>query len=223
MLTPGLSRPPARMSTVARSSARRSGFSQPSGITAVPNSIVEVRWDAAASTAIGEEMPYWRWRWRTQALSKPRSSPSLMISSVDSWPGRGSAPSNRPMVRKPSLRRGRDMAGPSGDRGRGHPRPVGGQVALDEQAGVAQRGLELPDGQRAGAERLRPVGVREVVLDVHLAHAVADVVGRGDPAVAVGDRVLPGDLGVPAGALALDDHGAVVLDVPAAGLEHAPA
>jgi hypothetical protein len=62
MLIPGLRRPPVRMSTVARSSANRSGFSHPSGMTAVPSAIRLVRWEAAASTATGEEMPYWRWR-----------------------------------------------------------------------------------------------------------------------------------------------------------------
>lgn len=42
-------------------SARRSGFSQPTGMTAVPSSMREVRWVAAASTATGEEMPYKAW------------------------------------------------------------------------------------------------------------------------------------------------------------------
>src|SRR4051794_30072529 len=110
-LTPGLSRPPDRTSTVARSSASRSGFSQPSGITAVPSSIRRVRWVAAARTATGEEMPYCRCRWRTQALSKPSSSPSSMTRSVVSCPGAGSSPSNRPMVRKPSFSRGTEGSG----------------------------------------------------------------------------------------------------------------
>ena len=91
-LSPGLSRPPDRRSTVARSSASRSGFSQPSGMTAVPRSIRLVRCDAAASTATGEEMPYCRCRCRTHALSKPSCSPSSMISSVDSCPGAGIGP-----------------------------------------------------------------------------------------------------------------------------------
>src|SRR3954464_3997172 len=110
-LMPGLTRPPDSTSTVARSSASRSGFSQPSGVTAVPSSIRRVRWLAAAITATGEEMPYCRCRCRTQALSKPSRSPSSMTSSVDSCPGRGSSPSNRPMVRKPSLRSGLDGSG----------------------------------------------------------------------------------------------------------------
>ncbi|MDH6228219.1 hypothetical protein M2169_005189 [Streptomyces sp. MJP52] len=42
---------------MARSSARRSGFSQPSGVTAVPSAMRRVRWVAAARTATGEEMP----------------------------------------------------------------------------------------------------------------------------------------------------------------------
>ena len=96
---------------MARSSARRSGFSQPSGMTAVPSSMRLVRWEAAASTATGEEMPYCRWRWRSQALSNPSRSPSSMISSVGLVPGRGSSPSNEPMVRKPSLRSGAERGG----------------------------------------------------------------------------------------------------------------
>jgi hypothetical protein len=52
------------MSTVARSSAIRSGFSQPSGVTAVPIAIRRVRCEAAAMIAIGEEMPVWKCRWR---------------------------------------------------------------------------------------------------------------------------------------------------------------
>lgn len=63
-LKPGSRRPPDRMSTVARSSAIRSGFSQPSGVTAVPIAMRDVRCDAAAMIAIGEEMPVWKWRWR---------------------------------------------------------------------------------------------------------------------------------------------------------------
>ena len=116
-LSPGLIRPPASRSTVARSSARRSGFSQPNGVTAVPSSIREVRWLAAAIIAMGEEMPNCRWRWRSQALSNPSRSPSSMIRKVDSWPGAGFAGSNRPIVRNPSLRKGREGSGmglPSG-------------------------------------------------------------------------------------------------------------
>jgi hypothetical protein len=93
---------------VARSLASRSGFSQPSGITAVPSSMRSVRCDAAASTATGDEMPYCRWRCRTQALSKPNCSPSSMISSVGSCPRRGSDSSDSPMVRNPSFRNGSD-------------------------------------------------------------------------------------------------------------------
>ena len=55
--TPGLIRPPDRMSTVARSSANRNGFSSPSGMTAVPSSMRDVRWLAAAMIATGDEMP----------------------------------------------------------------------------------------------------------------------------------------------------------------------
>ncbi|SCE13061.1 hypothetical protein GA0115246_111183 [Streptomyces sp. SolWspMP-sol7th] len=102
-LKPGFSRPPESTSTVAQSSASRSGFSQPSGVTAVPSWMREVRWVAAARTATGEEMPYWRWRWRTQAESSPSDSPCAMRPSVDSWPARGEAGSKRPIVRKPSL------------------------------------------------------------------------------------------------------------------------
>src|SRR5580692_13103991 len=101
-LTPGLTRPPDSTSTVARSSASRSGFSQPSGVTAVPSSMRVVRCDAAAMTATGEEMPYCRCRCRSHALSKPSRSPSSMMSSVVRWPGAGSFPSKSPMVRKPS-------------------------------------------------------------------------------------------------------------------------
>ena len=64
---PGLIRPPDSRSTVARSSASRSGFSQASGVTAVPSSIRDVRWDAAAMIATGEETPYCRCRCRSQA------------------------------------------------------------------------------------------------------------------------------------------------------------
>ena len=88
---------------MARSSASRSGFSQPSGMTAVPSSMRLVRWVAAASTAIGEEMPYCRCRCRTQALSNPESLTELDDLQRRFVAGRGSAPSNRPMVRKPSL------------------------------------------------------------------------------------------------------------------------
>jgi hypothetical protein len=77
-----LIRPPDKMSTVARSSASRSGFSQPSGVTAVPTSIREVRWEAAAMTATGDDIPYCRCRCRNHALSKPSRSPSSMTSSV---------------------------------------------------------------------------------------------------------------------------------------------
>ncbi len=59
-LMPGFSRPPDRMSTVAKSSASLSGFSQPNGVTAVPSSMRLVRWVAAARIATGEEMPYCR-------------------------------------------------------------------------------------------------------------------------------------------------------------------
>ncbi len=89
-LNPGLSRPPESTSTVARSSASRSGFSQPSGITAVPSSILEVRWVAAASIATGEETPYCRCRSRSQTESKPSRSPSSIASRVSSCPGPGS-------------------------------------------------------------------------------------------------------------------------------------
>lgn len=109
--TPGLSRPPDRTSTVARSSANRSGFSRPSGITAVPNSIRLVRWLAAASRATGAEMPGCRCRWRTQTLSKPSASARSIILSVSSWPGLGLFWSNRPMVRKPILRKGIPCSG----------------------------------------------------------------------------------------------------------------
>ena len=85
-LNPGLSRPPESTSTVARSSASRSGFSQPSGITAVPSSILEVRWVAAASIATGEETPYCRCRSRSQTESKPSRSPSSIASSVSCVP-----------------------------------------------------------------------------------------------------------------------------------------
>jgi len=67
----GLSRPPDRMSTAARSSTSRSGFSQPSGMTTVPNSIRLVRYEAAASTATGDQTAYCRCRCRTHA-GKPR-------------------------------------------------------------------------------------------------------------------------------------------------------
>jgi hypothetical protein len=83
-LMPGLTRPPLRMSTVARSSARRSGFSHPSGVTAVPISMREVRWVAAAMIATGEDTPYWMWRCRSHALSNPSCSPSWITCSSDS-------------------------------------------------------------------------------------------------------------------------------------------
>jgi hypothetical protein len=101
------------MSTVAQSSASRSGFSQPSGVTAVPSSIRRVRWVAAASTATGEEMPYCRCRWRNQALSNPSCSPSSTTRSVVSCPAAGSAGSNDPMVRKPSFCSGAPSGGMS--------------------------------------------------------------------------------------------------------------
>ena len=85
--TPGLIRPPDRMSTVARSSASRSGFSRPSGITAVPSSMRLVRWVAAAMIAIGDEMPGCRCRWRSQTLSKPSASARSIIDSVCFVPG----------------------------------------------------------------------------------------------------------------------------------------
>jgi hypothetical protein len=99
------------MSTVARSSAYRSGFSQPSGVTAVPSSIREVRWLAAAITATGDEMPYCKCRCRSHAASKPSRSPSEIIASVLSCPAPGFAPSNKPMVRKPSFSSGTPGAG----------------------------------------------------------------------------------------------------------------
>ena len=89
------------------SSARRRGFSGPSGVTAVPRLIRLVRWEAAAMTVIGEVMPYCMWRLRSQALSKPRSSPRLIMSSVALMPVTGSAGSKVPMVRKPSFFSGR--------------------------------------------------------------------------------------------------------------------
>src|SRR5437660_127997 len=55
-------------------------------MTAVPSPMRRVRWDAAASTATGEEIPYCRWRCRTHALSKPFR---------DRLPGSGQIPSNR--------------------------------------------------------------------------------------------------------------------------------
>ena len=88
---------------MARSSASRSGFSQPSGVTAVPSSIRDVRCDAAAMMATGDEMPYCRCRWRSQAESNPSRSPSSIISSVIWCPGPGSCPSNNPIVRNPSF------------------------------------------------------------------------------------------------------------------------
>jgi hypothetical protein len=46
-----------------------------------------------------------------QALSNPSRSPSSMIRKVDSWPEAGSAGSNRPKMRNPSLRKGREGSG----------------------------------------------------------------------------------------------------------------
>jgi len=88
--TPGLIRPPDRMSTVARSSASRSGFSGPSGITAVPHSMRLMRWLAAAMIATGDEMPGCRCLHRSQTLSKPSASARSIIDSVCSCPGPGS-------------------------------------------------------------------------------------------------------------------------------------
>src|SRR5664279_5401202 len=57
-----------------------------------------------------------------------------MICRVDSWPGRGSAPSNRPMVRKPSL--------------------VSGFVGTSIAVLLHPRGI-LPDGRGSGASGRR--------------------------------------------------------------------
>src|SRR4051794_23082574 len=80
-------------------------------MTAVPSSMRAVRWLAAAMIATGDEIPGCRCRSRSHTLSKPSASARSITSSVSSIPGPGSASSNRPMVRNPSLRNGSPRLG----------------------------------------------------------------------------------------------------------------
>ena len=116
--TPGLSRPPERTSTVAKSSARRSGFSNPSGMTAVPNVIRLVRWLAAARRATGEEM-----RGLEMPLAYPHAVEAKLLGALDQpqclfMAGRrirrielsdGQEP--EPAQRRSAVRHGRDSTG----------------------------------------------------------------------------------------------------------------
>jgi hypothetical protein len=80
-------------------------------MTAVPISMCEVRWLAAAMIATGELMPGCRCRSRSHTLSKPSASARSITSSVCSMPGPGFESSKRPMVRNPSLRNGSPRRG----------------------------------------------------------------------------------------------------------------
>lgn len=90
-LMPTWTRPLASAHTVAKSSASRNGFSNPSGTTFVSSVMRSVRCEAAASTVRADETPRSRCRWRTPTVSYPRRSARTSSSRPSSRPPAGSA------------------------------------------------------------------------------------------------------------------------------------
>ena len=189
MLNPGLSRPPDRMSTVARSSARRSGFSQPSGITAVPSSILAVRCEAAASTATGEEIPNWKCRCRTQAQSNPSRSPSSIICQRDLMPRTRVLPVEQPDRQEPELVQGaprlwhalslrQEMRTKLTARASATGEAVCFDVQIGDSSGILPRNKATMGGAWSGDPRTTRASAPRQVTVIGFSHGAATSAGR---------------------------------------------